>query len=190
VTTIEFQPKTERTEDTLRAVAALPAAPDKLKHGGSEQAATQRQWVRDAGQCSTHTNQTVTVKGFCPHCGEVVGERQMSRQEFVALNHQVSDSEGSTPTVVVVPGTHNLWDSEVMQAQTHYHGDAGQPVSLPAYVVTRSQPGDEVGGSRCGQPRRNGESCCATVYIDLGRRLPPLSGLCGHPRVTGGRCEG
>jgi hypothetical protein len=77
----------------LRAAAAV-ALPELPKHGGSEKAAAVR-W----GRCQNHDNQEVRVKGFCPDCGRVVGERIVTVEEFEALNVQLGHSEPRRPTV-------------------------------------------------------------------------------------------
>jgi hypothetical protein len=56
------------------------------------------------GRCTSHDNTTVTVRGFCPHCGEVVGERSMAIQEFSVLyplDHELRDPDRVATTVLV-----------------------------------------------------------------------------------------
>lgn len=110
----------------------------------------------DWGWCSTHESTDVNIKGHCSICGEVVGERMLTAQEFNMLNPEIRDSAIQHPLPV-----------DVVTLPTEIR-DSAPPVSLSAYVAARPQPGDEVGGLKCGQPRRNGESCRATLYRDLG----------------------
>jgi hypothetical protein len=93
--TLEVIPWGDSPAATLRAAAtyALPARP---KHGGSKAAADMR-W----GRCDKHDNQDVRVRGFCPDCGQVVGERIVTLAEFDALNVQLGHSETAPPTVSV-----------------------------------------------------------------------------------------
>jgi hypothetical protein len=129
------------------------------------------------GWCSTHEDTNVNVKGHCSTCGEVVGERMMTANEFSILNPEMRDSaiQPPLPTVDVVTLPVQLRDSAT-QTVAGSHDRAmrdsasadDQPVSLPTSMVTRLQPGVEVGGPKCGRPRRNGESCRATLYRDLG----------------------
>ena len=96
MSTIEIDPHTERTDDSIRAIATLPALPEKPKHGGSAAAVSAR-W----GRCDRHDKREVWIKGLCPDCGAVVGERMVSRAEFDALKVQDALSETSPPGVVV-----------------------------------------------------------------------------------------
>jgi hypothetical protein len=94
-TPIEVRPWREAVADSLRAAATyvMPARP---KHGGSEKASAVR-W----GRCPStkHDNHEVRIKGYCPKCGQIVGERIVTLSEFDALNVQVGHSEGPPPTV-------------------------------------------------------------------------------------------
>ena len=84
--TLEVIPWADRTTETLRA-AATYATPARPKRGGSRAAADAR-W----GRCDKHDNREVRVKGYCPDCGAVVGERIVRLAEFDALNVQVEHS--------------------------------------------------------------------------------------------------
>lgn len=124
VTTVEFRPRTKRTEDTLRAVATLPAAPQRTKHGGSQQA-TEARWRR----CPEHQDDDVLVKGVCSSCGKVVGERRMTAQEWQVLNHQDCDSDGGAFTVSVpVLSTPQLWDSDGQPTVNHQDAVSAAPI--------------------------------------------------------------
>ena len=54
------------------------------------------------GWCSSHDNTDVLVRGFCPDCGEVVGERSMLVEEFSILNPEFRDSAVQPPLPVDV----------------------------------------------------------------------------------------
>ena len=92
-TPIEVIPWGDSATATLRR-AATYATPILPKRGGS-QAASDARW----GRCDKHDNRDVLIKGHCPDCGKVVGERSMTLAEFDALNVQVGHSEDGTPTV-------------------------------------------------------------------------------------------
>lgn len=94
ISKIEVQPLTERTADSLRAIAALPALPSKPKHGGSQQAADARDRIRRGCE---HQDDDVIVSGICATGGEDLGDRRLTAQEWEALKHQVDVSEGAAP---------------------------------------------------------------------------------------------
>jgi hypothetical protein len=146
VTTIDFRPRTERTEETLRAGIALPKAPDKPKHGGSPQA-TEARWRR----CPQHRDDDVVMHGVCSSCGLVVGEKRMTAQEWAILNHQVCDPEERSSPVTVVPSTHNMRDSDGPGELNHQDVDpALHPVSLLDYAASRPQePPERCPASGC-----------------------------------------
>ena len=99
VTTIEIEPRTTGTADTLRAIAALPALPEKPKHGGSK-AASEARWNR----CDEHQDADIIVKGYCATCGKVLGERTVTRAECADLKVQDGIPENPPPPVdVYVP---------------------------------------------------------------------------------------
>ncbi len=89
VSTISFDLRTERTADTMLAVARLPKAPDARKHGGSAAATTAR-W-----RCQTCPGAAVIVDKVwsCATCGDVLHREP--------LNVQVGSSE-ETPSAVGV----------------------------------------------------------------------------------------
>lgn len=155
VTTVEFAPRTESTAATLQAVAKLPAPVDKPKHGGSAQAAAQRQLVREWGRCDRHGNTDVTVRGHCPDCGEVVGERQMSRSEFAALNPKLGDPAPAT----VSDGLkgHKLGDPERDVPLTHQLGDPAPPPPIyPAEMAGTNQVCETHGRILTAEERKRG----------------------------------
>lgn len=158
---------------TLRA-AATYATPVRPKRGGSK-AASDARW----GRCDKHQNREVKVKGYCPDCGTVVGERTMKLDEFDALNVQTGHSEERAPSSPPVEGTyltdvqdgHSDAASEAVRPLNLQPVHSDPPVSLPAYAATRSQPGAEVDGSRCvrsgcTRPPASGRLVCGPCYAE------------------------
>ncbi len=96
VTTIEIEPRTTRTADTLRAIAALSALPEKPKHGGSK-AASEARWNR----CDEHQDADIIVKGYCATCGKVLGERTVTHADRADLKVQDGIPENPPPPVDV-----------------------------------------------------------------------------------------
>jgi primase-polymerase (primpol)-like protein len=106
ITTIEVQPLTTSTTESLRAIVKLPALPEKPKHGGSPQATEAREQARRGRQ---HPDADVIVNGTCAVSGEDLGDTQVTAQEWEALKHQLGVSEGQHPTVAVsVPKGHQV----------------------------------------------------------------------------------
>lgn len=89
---LEVAPWGARPAETLRASVTFASTRPKAKHGGSKEAAAAR-W----GECGKHQNRDVRVRGYCPDCGSVVGERTVTRAEFDALNEQVAHSDAQIP---------------------------------------------------------------------------------------------
>lgn len=148
VTEFEVAPWGARPAETLRASVTFASTRPKVKHGGSKEAAAAR-W----GECGKHQNRDVRVKGYCPDCGKVVGERTVTRAEFDALNEQVAHSQEERPQTV----SRNSIGKQVA------HSDP--PVSLfpPETASFR-----EVSGPKCGEIKRSGYACTSTMYGDLG----------------------
>jgi hypothetical protein len=131
---LEVIPWGDNPAATLRA-AATYSTPVRPKHGGTE-AATAVRW----GRCDKHRNREVRVKGYCPDCGKVVGERTVTRAEFDALNVQVEHSEGTSPTVS---------GSNPIEVQVGH--SERQPVNLGRIRFKRDQPHAEP-PQRCSAP--------------------------------------
>jgi hypothetical protein len=79
------------------------------------------------GWCEDHDNDLVAVKGYCPDCGEVVGERTVSVEEFRILNPEIQDSGSTAPTVDVRTKRPAFRDSE-----------GTRPAPLPAEILNRA----------------------------------------------------
>ena len=118
---LELMPWGERPSETLRAAVRYAAVHPRAKHGGSQEAADAR-W----GRCDKHDNREVRIKGYCPECGKVVGEKIVRLAEFSALNEQVAHSDTGAPHGV---------DGYLIGEQVA-HSDA-QPVSLFDYAASR-----------------------------------------------------
>lgn len=157
----------QTTVSVLRALPAMGGPSDtemqRLAKARAKTAAnTEARIAAEAGKrigwgwCSTHEATDVNIKGYCSACGEVVGEHQITAEEFSTLNPEIRDSAAQTPPTV--------YD---VTLPTEIR-DSAPPVSLPAYAAVRSQPGNEVDGPRCSRPRGDGEPCRATLYLDLG----------------------
>ena len=99
ITVSEVIPIHATVGESLAAVLTMGGPSNKAqrqRQAAQERAEKQRQW----GRCSSHDNDLVAVKGYCPDCGEVVGERVMRVEEFDALNplnHEVRESEPAAP---------------------------------------------------------------------------------------------
>src|SRR6185436_16206084 len=90
------------------------------------------------GRCSTHANDLVAVKGYCPDCGEVVAERVMRVEEFDVLNPLIPEIRESSPqaaaTVLVRTKGHEKRESASTSALDHEVRDpASQPLNLIDY---------------------------------------------------------
>src|SRR6266511_2771101 len=96
---LEIIPWRDSPRETLTA-AATYTMPERPKRGGS-QAASDARW----GRCQRHDNTEVRIKGYCPDCGRIVGERMLSVEEFDVLNVQIGHSEPTAPTV---PGSDSI----------------------------------------------------------------------------------
>jgi hypothetical protein len=88
---LEIQAWGETPVATLRAAATFTPTP-RPKRGGSKEASDARR-----GRCDKHDNREVRIKGYCPECGKVVGERIVRLAEFEALNVQLGHSEEGPP---------------------------------------------------------------------------------------------
>jgi hypothetical protein len=100
----------------------------RQRQAAQERAAKARQW----GRCSSHDNDLVAVKGYCPDCGEVVGERVMHAEEFDALNplnHEIRETGQQPPSTVDV----RTKGHEVRETAQP------QPTSLLDYAASRAQ---------------------------------------------------
>jgi hypothetical protein len=147
---------------TLRA-AATYATPIKPKHGGSQAAAAAR-W----GRCDKHDNREVRIKGYCPDCGKVVGEKIVRLAEFNALNVQVGHSEAPEATVSSV----NPIDVQVGHSDCAHEAPERLNVqvvdSALAPTLTVIRPEGQISGPRCGVIKPNGRECVASMYRHLG----------------------
>jgi len=103
VTTIEIEPRAATTAQALRAIKELKALPDKPKHGGSPQATEARERARRG--CG-HDDAPVMISGCCAACGDVLGDRRISADDWAALKHQDGVSEGGPFHVPLVPKGH------------------------------------------------------------------------------------
>jgi len=168
---LEVRPWGDSPAATLRA-AATYALPERPMRGGSK-AASEARW----GRCDKHDNREVRVKGYCPDCGKVVGERVMRLAEFDALNVQLEHSEQTAPTV----SSSNPIDVQVGHSEQPHQRperlnvqvvDSAPPLNLLDYAVSRDagppSPGGTVSGPKCGRVKPNGRECVATLYKDLG----------------------
>lgn len=155
---LEIVPWGDSPAETLRAAATYDL-PERPKRGGSKEAAEAR-W----GRCDNHDNREVRIKGFCPECGKVVGERIMTLAEFDALNVQLGHSEEIPPHV----SNANLIERQNGHSE-HAHGpadrlnvqavDSGPPLSLLDYAATRAP---DPPPARCPAP-----NCRAMEYRQL-----------------------
>jgi hypothetical protein len=149
ISSLEIIPWRSTTRETLATVAAFVPAP-KPKHGGSR-AATEARW----GRCDRHDNDLVRIKGHCPDCGLVVGERLMSVEEFDALNVQDVLSadpahQGGTSVDSNSIGGDFRHSEHADCGQDLQLGDSGSsPVSLLEYAASR--PPDDL-PKRCPTP--------------------------------------
>jgi len=166
---LELAPWGERPSETLRAAVSFARVQTKAKHGGSQEASDAR-W----GRCDKHDNREVRVKGYCPDCGKVVGEKVVRLAEFDVLNEQVAHSERPGGTV----SNANLIGKQVAHSDDANRRDERQnvqvvdpvPVDLLAYAVSRPQEWPR----RCPAP-----NCRAMEF----RQLPDGSWRCqksGH----------
>jgi hypothetical protein len=157
---LELIPWKDRPSETLRAAVSYAKVQTKPKHGGSQEAADAR-W----GRCGNHDNREVRVRGYCPDCGKVVGERVMTVEEFDVLNEQVAHSEGDQTTV----SSSNPIDEQVAHSE--------QPTSLLDYAAARSEE----------QPAKPKPWRCAELV-----KGQPCGSLEGHSVLNGHRwrCDG
>jgi hypothetical protein len=164
---MEVQPWGETPVATLRAAATFTPEP-RPKRGGSKEASDAR-W----GRCDKHDNDVVRVKGFCPDCGKVVGERMVTLAEFDALNVQVGHSEETAPHGVVdVLVERHLGHSDPTPAARRPLNvqvvDSGEPpTSLLDYVTHRpTAPPKCACGCMEYAKRSDGWRClkCSAVY--------------------------
>jgi hypothetical protein len=135
ISTVEFVPKAATTAETLVAIANLPAAPDKPKHGGSEAATTARWRCKDHPDAPLRTD---TIRS-CSVCG--ASDRRES------LNHQLDDSDYASAVDVSVLKGHQPRDS----AGTNGHHPNG--------VGTLTRPPALAAVWRCSSTRADGRPC-------------------------------
>jgi hypothetical protein len=173
---MEVQPWGATPLATLRAAATyLP--PVRPKRGGSKEASDAR-W----GRCDKHDNDVVRVKGFCPDCGKVVGERMMRVEEFDMLNVQLGHSEGTAPPCVedvlieVHLGHSDVVAADMRSLNVRVVDSEARPVSLLDYVARREPaPVKCLCGCMEYAKQPDGWRClkCSTVYD------PPLVASAG-----------
>lgn len=161
---LEITPWGERPSETLRAAVRLAGVQTRPKHGGSQEAADAR-W----GRCPKHDNREVRVKGYCPDCRKVLGEKIVRLAEFDVLNEQVAHSEGTGAMV----SNANLIGKQVAHSD-HAHGpverqnvqvvDPAPPLNLLDYAATRPQEAPKPWRCHCGSyeryPRQSGGYRC------------------------------
>lgn len=160
ITVSEVIPLHATVTESMTAALTMggPSSREQQRRQRDRERTESRTW----GRCSTHDNDLVALKGYCPDCGEVVGERVMQRSEFDALNPLIPgfrDSASPSPAPVVV-GTKGPGIRESDQP----------PVSLLDYAATRV----EAPPTRCPAP-----NCRAMQF----RQLPDGSWRClksGH----------
>jgi hypothetical protein len=155
ITISEVIPLHATVPESMMAVLTMggPSSREQQRRQKDRERAESRTW----GRCSTHDNDLVALKGYCPDCGEVVGERVVRRSEFDTLNPLnpgIRESASAAPAPVVV-GTKGPGIRE----------SAPAPVSLLDYAATRA---DEP-PARCPAP-----GCTAMEF----RRLPDGSWRC------------
>jgi hypothetical protein len=163
-------PRFDTLNESLAAVLAMSGPSDKAQQkkaqakARAEASLKARLAARGAGfgWCEDHENDTVNVKGYCPDCGEVVGERTVGVAEFRTLNHEMQDSGSAPPTVDVRTKGHAFGDS----ADTTH---APAPPKILNRAVRDSEP----------------------TPIRLGTQRPaPWRCSCGCYERTGDRCDG
>ena len=162
VSSLEVAPWGDSATATLRR-AATYATPILPKRGGS-QAASDARW----GRCDKHDNRDVLIKGHCPDCGKVVGERSMTLAEFDALNVQVGHSEDGKPTV----------SKGYLIGVQLGHSDGREGLNLQPVHSDRRIEVDELADRRA----------AAAVAIDL--RAPDAWKQPGEPNGAGGASLG
>jgi len=188
----------ERTYvSVLRAAPAMSGPSDKIQQKKAEARARAASSLADRiedraanwGHCSSHNNDLVDVKGFCPECGEVVGERFVRVKEFDLLNPEMRDS-GARPKPVVVPVTKRpeMRDSgQPLPIDPEFDGRAAAMVAIPLgrdrpdKWKQLESPDQEPHVLRSGGEQCDGESPDWLVEWpdDLLPEPPPL-GVCVH----------
>jgi hypothetical protein len=149
ITVSEVIPIHATVGESLAAVLTMggPSTKAQRQRAAAQERATKaRRW----GRCSSHDNDLVAVKGYCPDCGEVVGERVIRVEEFDALNpliHEIreSDQQAGAPVHVRTKG-HEIRESGLptqtalpTEILNHIVRESGPPpVSLLDYAVSRS----------------------------------------------------
>jgi primase-polymerase (primpol)-like protein len=86
-------PKHASVNESLTAVLTMGGPSQKAQRRAEAAKARAARW----GRCTTHDNDLVAIKGFCPEGGEIVGERVLRVEEFDALNPIVCDSRPPPP---------------------------------------------------------------------------------------------
>jgi hypothetical protein len=149
ITVSEVIPLHATVGESLAAVLTMggpSTKAQKQREAAQERATKARRW----GRCSSHDNDLVAVKGYCPECGEVVGERVMRVEEFDTLNplnHEIRETaQRAAPPVDVRTKGHEMRDSEPpIQAPMppeildHVVRDPAPPRSLLDYAASRPQ---------------------------------------------------
>ena len=169
ITVSEVIPLHATVRESMAAVLTMggpSTKAQKQRAAAQERAGKSRLW----GRCPSHDNDLVAVKGYCPDCGEVVGERVMRSAEFDALNplnHEVRDSGSTPPTVDVRTKGHELRDS------------APEPLNLLDYAATRPDDLSRPWRCVCGSLERVGGRCdgCGArdrLAVDGGQFVPSV----------------
>jgi hypothetical protein len=159
ITVSEVVPIHATVAESLAAVLGMggpSTKAQKQREAAQDRAEKSRQW----GRCSSHDNDLVALKGYCPDCGEVVGERVIRVAEFDALNplnHEIRETGSrARPPVVVRTKGHGMRETGRVPLPTpaarpenhEVRETEPAPVSLLDYAVTRGDDPPE----RCPAP--------------------------------------
>lgn len=125
VTICETVPMHQTVAETLTAICSMggPSSREQQRRE-KDRERTAASW----GRCSTHDNDLVAVKGYCPDCGEVVAERVMRLEDFQALNPLNPGIRETGPTAATV---------SVRTNGPGFRDSAPQPVSLFDYAASK-----------------------------------------------------
>jgi hypothetical protein len=102
------------------------------------------------GRCSSHDNQLVDVKGYCPICGEVVGERMVTVQEFETLNPGIRETDADGREVHVDERTNAPGIRETAADESDWPEDGDWLQLAPRAAPIEPQP--QAGSEPCMRP--------------------------------------
>lgn len=122
-------------------------------------------------KCKDHPNAATLAftRHVCSTCRKVVASTFPGESDLSAQNARIAreTAERVSTRSTVVQNTRIADAPEAAEAPSVQVARlVPDPVSLPAYAATRST--GPVDGPKCGRPKRNGESCIASMYIDAG----------------------